>query len=235
MQPIRQYVYKSLNITIKLSSLVFLILIYQSLNNPLTTLELGSPNQSEGEPFTWENYKNPEMPEFWDKGGDGTAPRPFRHYSAYPTNENLIELVEWQKIQQKASLERFVKIYSFEESRREDTEKEQTIKFAPPKNIAWKKLHVIYIYSSVCMACKQNQAFIKELKEFNVEITFLQTDDGKPLYDNSLKYTDDFKTLFPSSVTPTLYFNYQNNTGKLEGAATMNQFISALNKENGES
>ena len=89
--------FKRMTSVLSLINTIFLGFILFTLNKPLMTKELGSPNQSEDEPFSWDRYLDPETPEFWDRGEhDGVPPRPMRFVAKYPTEENFNKLQEWK-------------------------------------------------------------------------------------------------------------------------------------------
>jgi len=223
-----------MNVVLKLTNTALLIGILVALNKPMLTKELGSPNQSEDLPFSWERYLDPETPEFWDRGNhDGAPPRPMRYVAAYPTEENFQRLQEWHT---KRTLYAFKNGGGIARARakyqdsikEEDVEKSSTM-FLPTESkpeflIDWNNIEVVYIYRSSCVACQGNTDLLKKLEETGAKVSYLQTDsDQDPLHPNSVSY-EGYENYFPHNVTPTYYVKDGGEVMKFTGGLTFAQF-----------
>jgi hypothetical protein len=174
----------------------------------------GSTVVREGDtkPFSWDRYRDPRAPEFWDDGGDWIPPRPFREAAANPTSENVGEYLAWQG-RKTAVVAKFQNVLS-----------EKALPFSD-----WKKLSVAYFYQSKCPHCIASMAIVEEVKMRGAKFTFVQLDyaENAPLHKPSIPYTAQWKKSFPVEATPTWILKLGERTTTLTGSVSLEELAAS--------
>lgn len=200
----------------------------------------GGPHQTAHLPFDWSIYSDPSRPEFWADGDDGILPRPFLHLAGEPTIENAKKVIEWQKLQWStirevikslggaAELEGYSDLLGvnvLDEVAKEDPLTAFT-KASPllasyedekdDSGFDWGDVGIIYVYSSSCSACKKQHPVIENIRSFGARVVPLQLGEGKPMYKDSLPYTEgEWQSFFPLGdevATPTMFVVYRGKS-----------------------
>lgn len=161
--------------------------------------------EADAKPFSWERYRDPRAPEFWDDGGDWIPPRPFREAAANPTKENIGEYLAWQG-RKTTVVAKFQNALS-----------EKALPFSD-----WKKLSIAYFYQSACAHCQASMSTVDDLKMRGVKFTFVQLDyaSNPPLHKPSIPYTAAWKKSFSVEATPTWILKLGDRTTTLTGSVS---------------
>jgi hypothetical protein len=164
--------------------------------------------EADAKPFSWDRYRDPRTPEFWDDGGDWIPPRPFREAAANPTNENVGEYLAWQS-RKTAVVAKF--------------QGALTEKALPFSN--WMALSVAYFYQAKCSHCIASMATVAEAKSRGVKFTYVQLDyaENAPLHKPSIPYTAQWKKSFPVEATPTWVLKLGERTKALTGEVSLDE------------
>lgn len=217
--------------------------INSGVDKTLSVTIAGSPNQSDHLPFSWDIYKDPSRPEFWDDGQDGSLPRPFLYLAGEPSKENARKLKDWQTLQ----WETIRKIIEALDGGPEELELLSSFVGEPLidhlmdkdyKNaslsiddeyrkslIDWEKVRVVYIYHSKCPACQKFDSVIEELKNKKATIYSFQSDSNT---DNPKGWREKF----PFKVTPTVYIKYKDHEPvKSEGYTSFREIKKFINNK----
>ena len=164
--------------------------------------------EADAKPFSWDKYRDPRAPEFWDDGGDWIPPRPFREAAANPTNENVGEYLAWQG-RKTAVVSKFQHVLS-----------EKAMPFSD-----WKKLGIAYFYQSKCSHCQASMPTVEDAKSRGAKFTFVQLDyaENAPLHRPSIPYTEAWKNRFPVEATPTWILKLDGKTLSLTGSISIEE------------
>ena len=201
----------------------------------------GSPHQTAHLPFDWSIYEDPSRPEFWADGADGVLPRPFLYLAGEPTVENAKRLIAWQKLQWQ-TIEEIIKslggaselkkysellgVNVLEEVAKKDPLKSFSkpsldlakLEEKTPESFRWQDVGIVYVYSSLCSACKKQQPVINNLITLGARIIPLQVGKGEPLFVNSMPYKKgEWQSFFPLGeeiATPTMFIVYRGKSPK---------------------
>lgn len=174
--------------------------------------------------FSWDTYKDPSAPEFWDDGGDWIPPRPFREAAANPTPENVQNYLTW--LAQKGMV-----VTRFQEALASAS--------MPSKyeqrgiSIPWQRVEVKYFYQSSCPHCQSSKPTVEKLPALGANVRFIQLDFGlePPLHQPSEPYDASMRSEFQISVTPTWILRIGSETTKVTGSLTpsdLEQYLLSL-------
>jgi hypothetical protein len=236
-----QTVSSVLLVTLAISSSVMAVILTMSVSkvidgNTLRVSDAGKITQSAHKDFDWKVYFDPKNPEFWDDGA-GEPPRPFRHVAANPTKENISNLRKWITLQENkiAEVRKLIGDEGVQENEKgiKDLKELLSSHKAPKKDRSdvSSQIDLVYIYSSTCSACKASKEVVEKLKLDGVRVTSLQTDFAEGLDRNALPYTGEYKTSFPSAVTPTFYIKVGDVSAvKIEGFKPYNELMATISR-----
>ena len=85
-----------------------------------------------------------------------------------------------------------------------------------PETFDWQNVGIIYVYNSMCSACKKQHPVIKNLETLGARVVPLQIGEGRPLYENSVPYGEgEWASFFPLGeevATPTMFIVYRGES-----------------------
>lgn len=167
----------------------------------------------------WAKAHDPRFAEFWDEKA------PVRVAVADPSDENVKNYMEWEKIRSSYFAKFHTKLQSFaaiEEFKRTEKEHKGFL------DIPWNQVRIIYFYSSMCHACKQNIDEIRTLEKFGSNITYVQIGGGEPLHQGSIPWDSNMKDKFKITGTPTAFLRFRNKFSVLEGQKTFSEYAKII-------
>ena len=178
--------------------------------------------EADAKAFSWDAYRNPQAPEFWDDGGDWIPPRPFREAAANPTAKNIDEYLEWQ-VRKTHVVNRFQAALTREGNKLSPGRKEKDL--GAPKVVNWQKLRIAYFYQSSCPHCRASAPVIEEAQRRGARVTFVQLDarEQPPLHAGSVAYDASWAKEFAISSTPTWILKSGQKTESVTGALTLTE------------
>ena len=165
--------------------------------------------------FSWDTYRDPTAPEFWDDGGDWIPPRPFREAAANPTPENIQNYLNW--LAQKGMV-----VTRFQEALASASAVSSQDK--KPISIPWQRVEMTYFYQSSCPHCQASQATVEKIITLGAKVRLIQLDFGRepPLHLPSEPYDAGLRDRYQIAVTPTWILNVGEKSTKVTGALTLN-------------
>ena len=177
--------------------------------------------------FSWEAYRDPLAPEFWDDGGDWIPPRPFREAAANPSEKNINEYLAWQirKTNVVSQFQAALMRVGTPGTAVGNNASLGGIAMTSENFTNWQALRIAYFYQSSCPHCRASASVIEEAKRLGSRVTFVQLDarEQAPLHAGSIAYDKSWAKEFAISSTPTWVLKLGSRSETLTGALTLSE------------
>jgi len=184
--------------------------------------------------FRWEDYEDPTTDVFWDDGGDYVPPRPLRVVAADPTPANVARYLRWQqrKLEVISALDEEVARQLASAPKRARPAPAQQRAVAPGEAeairqggapIDWRRLDVVFFYSSDCPHCQASVETVRALEGLGARVIPVQTDwrQRPPLLSGSVPYDEQIAREQPIEAVPTWIASYGGDRVTMQGAVTV--------------